>query len=99
MYVYIYTYIYIYINIYIYIYIYIHTYIYKLDEWIDRSVDCRYIHLCPVSIYLSKVNNRNTGTKFEICSKLIIKIIAVVPLPTVHFSRCDTLFWCFHCCL
>ena len=28
----------------------------------------------PVSIYLSKGNSRNTRTKREICSKLIIKI-------------------------
>ena len=28
----------------------------------------------PVGIYLLKVNNRNTRTRFEICSKLTIKI-------------------------
>ena len=28
----------------------------------------------PAGIYLLKVNNRNSGTRCEICSKLIIKI-------------------------
>ena len=30
-------------------------------------------NLYPASIYLLKVNSRNTRTKFEICSKLAIK--------------------------
>ena len=28
---------------------------------------------CPVGIYLLKVNNRNTRTRYETCSKLTIK--------------------------
>ena len=35
----------------------------------------------PASVYLLKVNNRNTRTRCEICSKLTIM----------------TLFWCLHC--
>ena len=30
-------------------------------------------HNTPLGIYIFKVNNRNTRTKCEICSKLIIK--------------------------
>ena len=30
----------------------------------------------PAGIYLLKVNNINTRTRFEICSKLTIKILA-----------------------
>ena len=32
-----------------------------------------YIFKCRLNIYLLKVNNRNTGTRCEICSKLTIK--------------------------
>ena len=53
-----------------------------------RDVSCRIDYLClnherkeyqrpteafPAGIYLLKVNNRNTRTKCEICSKLTIK--------------------------
>ena len=31
------------------------------------------LHLNPVSIYLLKVNNKNTRARYEICSKLTIK--------------------------
>ena len=31
------------------------------------------VHVYPVGIYLLKVNNRNTRTRCEICSKLTIK--------------------------
>ena len=34
--------------------------------WMDRSP-------YPVGIYLFKVNNRDTRTRYEICSKLTIK--------------------------
>ena len=30
---------------------------------------------CPPGIYLLKVNNRNTRTRYEICSKLTIKTL------------------------
>ena len=33
-----------------------------------------FLHYCPAGIYLLKVNNRNTRTRCEICSKLTIKI-------------------------
>ena len=33
----------------------------------------RHLYLYPGSNYMFKVNNRNTRTKFEICSKLTIK--------------------------
>ena len=32
------------------------------------------LNASPAGIYLLKINNRNTGTKCEICSKLTIKI-------------------------
>ena len=34
----------------------------------------KYFHFNPAGIYLLKVNNRNTRTRCEICSKLAIKI-------------------------
>ena len=37
----------------------------------------------PAGIYLLKVNNRNTRTRFEICSKLTMKTMAS--------------FWCLYC--
>ena len=33
----------------------------------------RFPRIYPAGIYLLKVNNRNTRTRFEICSKLTIK--------------------------
>ena len=30
-------------------------------------------HINPANTYLSKINNRNTGKRCEVCSKLIIK--------------------------
>ena len=33
----------------------------------------KYCRICPTGIYLLKVNNRNTRTRCEICSKLTIK--------------------------
>ena len=32
----------------------------------------------PAGIYLLKINNRNTRTKYKICSKLTIKTINIV---------------------
>ena len=32
----------------------------------------------PSNIYLFKVNNRKTGERFEICSKLILKTLFLV---------------------
>ena len=39
-----------------------------------------FLHVVPVGIYMSKVNNRNTRARCEICSKLTIKT------PDVFFS-------------
>ena len=44
------------------------------------------ISLIPVNTYLSKVNNRNTRKRSEICSKLTMK----TP------ERSLTSFWCFY---
>ena len=33
------------------------------------------IAFCPTDIYLLKVNSRNTRTRCEICSKLIVKTL------------------------
>ena len=41
----------------------------------------------PAGIYLLKVNNRNTGTRCEICSKLTIKT------PERRLAS----FWCLYC--
>ena len=55
-------------------------------------------------IYLLKVNNGNTRTMWENCSKLSIK----TPEQShwcrsgvfiVNFDRFHTIFWCFHCWL
>ena len=42
----------------------------------DRALNMlmRYIFYYPAGIYLLEVNNRNTRTRCEICSKLTIKI-------------------------
>ena len=32
------------------------------------------VNTCSANIYLFKVNNSNTGKRYEICSKLIINI-------------------------
>ena len=37
----------------------------------DKCAECRDIF--PTGIYLFKVNNRNTRTRYEICSKLTVK--------------------------
>ena len=56
------------------------------------------IILDPVSIYLLKVNKRNTRTRCEICSKLTIKmperilVSLLLTLNIFHF-----LFKCFFC--
>ena len=39
--------------------------------WINP---CKYIHLFPAGNSMFKINNRNTRTRCEICSKLTIKI-------------------------
>ena len=48
-----------------------------LAYFFSRSLSIVYenltIRLFPAGIYLLKVNNRNTRTRFEICSKLTIK--------------------------
>ena len=54
----------------------------------------------PADIYLLKVNNRNSRTRCEICSKLAIKIpehgvVLVFLLLTLNIFH--TLFWCFYC--
>ena len=44
----------------------------------------------PAGIYLLKVNNRKTGTRYEICSKLTIKISE-----QRHWRRSG--FWYLYC--
>ena len=53
----------------------------------------------PVSIYLFKVDNRNTRTRFEICSKLIRSYVNDVVLVSLLLTLniFDILFWCFYC--
>ena len=42
----------------------------------DLSSDCIFLtENIPADIYLFKLNNRNTRTRFEICSKLTIKTL------------------------
>ena len=36
--------------------------------------DFEQVNTCSANIYLFKVNNSNTGKRYEICSKLIINI-------------------------
>ena len=41
----------------------------------ERQLDTKYLtNIVPAGNYMFKVNNRNTGTRCEICSKLTIKI-------------------------
>ena len=52
--------------------------------------------LIPAGIYLLKVNNRNTRTRCEICSKLIIKIperrrhSGIFIVNFEHFTLCSS---------
>ena len=41
----------------------------------------------PVGIYVVKVNNRNTRTRCEMCSKLTVKTQ----------EQCLESFWCVYC--
>ena len=43
------------------------------SEWSQKVSLVKHLRLYPASIYLLKVNNRNTRTRCEICSKLTIK--------------------------
>ena len=46
----------------------------QLGQFVGCKCSSLFIqHKNPVGIYLLQVNNRNTGTRCEICSKLIIK--------------------------
>ena len=46
------------------------------NVWISTvSTEFRVIHSDPTDIYLLKVNNGNTRTRFEICSELTIKTL------------------------
>ena len=40
---------------------------------LECNSTCKEVNLFPAGIYLLKVNNRNTRTRCEICSKLTIK--------------------------
>ena len=41
----------------------------------------------PASIYMFKVNNRNTGARCEICSKLTIKTPDTISVSIVNFEQ------------
>ena len=54
--------------------------------------------LYPADIYLFKVNNGNTKTVREICSKLIIKTpVRHLLFSFLNLNKFYILFWCFHC--
>ena len=44
-----------------------------LKNYLENRGSAKKRFLIPVGIYMFKVNNRNTGTRCEICSKLPIK--------------------------
>ena len=77
----------------------------KLFLWcwfhLTRNLLLGMILNCPVNIYLFKVNNTNTRTRLEICSKLkrhqndIDDIVLVFLLLTVNIYH--TFFLSFHC--
>ena len=66
--------------------------------WINGYVFDYELRSCGIKCYLShfpggnhmfKVNNKNTGTRYEICSKVTIKVSASAgPM---------ALFWCLYC--
>ena len=66
---------------------------------------CKKFHrLCltvsyPAGNYIFEVNNRNTRTRCEICSKLTITTVNGVVLVSLLFTLniFHTLFWCFYC--
>ena len=46
----------------------------KVDNRDTKTISIMQLYICiPAGIYLLKVNNRNTRTRCEICSKLTIK--------------------------
>ena len=57
-------------------------------KFLDKIADMKIIHFLtspyPTSIYMFKGNNKNTGRRCEICSKLTTEM----PL---------ALFWCLYC--
>ena len=57
----------------------------------------------PTDIYLFKVNNKNTKTMCEICSKLTIKknsdVINVLMSFSLTMNIFHTLTWCYYCWL
>ena len=61
---------------------------YRLRNGMCNCFDCK-IDTSQSVVTCSKFNNRNTGTRCEICSKLTIKI------PKRRQWRCSS-FWCFN---
>ena len=57
--------------------------------WPVRFYYSLFLNLCmvPISKYMFKVNNRNTTTRYKICSKLTIK--------TPELRQAS--FWCLYC--
>lgn len=56
-------------------------------------------HKFSASMYLFKVNNRNTGTMFEICSKLTIKTSeqrSWHPSSVFNTDIFYSFYWCFY---
>ena len=59
---------------------------------IDTSEHIHYNIANPAGIYLLKVNNRNTRTKCEICSKLTMKIPGIFTINFEHISHLVLVF-------
>ena len=53
---------------------YINNFLKTTDENLQEYLTHINIQLYPAGIYLLNVNNNNTRTRYEICSKLTIKI-------------------------
>ena len=59
----------------------------EIRSWYDKFT-LEIIYVFPVDIYLLKVNNRNTRTRCEICSKLTIKTPERRSI--AHFEKVNT---------
>ena len=62
---------------------------------LDNNHNTAISKMIPANIYLLKVNNRNTRTRREVCSKLKIKTPDDVPVFIVNFEHVSHPFLVF----
>ena len=73
-----------------------------ISLWCHQSLVGKYLFKIksnPANNYLFKVNNRNTGKMYEICSKLTIKILERRQWRRLLTWSSLRSLWCFYCWL